>query len=834
MMRPFAFFLGAGILASLLAIAGCERERAVAGVDRAALARLARLGEGMLVWERFRDGRWQIWSQRIDGGGERRLVPLENGRDQFCPKVSPDGRYLAYLSYERGITPYRAGGKTAHLHVLDLKTRKRRLVAREARSYAEDRAVVWFDGSRFCYIDGQGRTVEHDLEDGRHELLTETGHPDFGWLVNATKTFATTGTPEFSPYDAKTRTVQAQNRHAGCQPFFTRDGAWGFWVAGAGGPVNRMRLDTRMTSPIIRKNDPRLAEGWRYVYFPMISPCRRLVTFGASRGEGQHDHFRSDYEIFLGQVHPESLELIGSPARATHWPECDRFPDVYREELPLGTHFVEGVTELEFRAPQGNEWKWDLGGGGSATGGSVKAVFKKEGHHFVEASGDAGRLHGYVHVSPPAPPRIAAVRRQGAGDLLLHFTEPVNAAHAVAHAGDGGGKVILAPENGGQTLRATLRDLDLSKAPRLTVAGVRDLAQRPNVMPPTEVKIPGRLWPASSEGLVFAWAHNEAENRAEDGFVCRVEPKRRAFWDEHHGMMLGGGSFLAPGAGERVSERCAATSQITVELMLVPLVPESDGEMRPIFTIASGTERRNITLGQRRGMLVLWIGSSDNGPLGNKHEVELARLTAGEMHHIIVGYRPRKLEVVVDGEFYYPRLRVVGGLEDWRPAALRFGAAPDGSAAWHGKIEGVAVYDRLVDDEESLEHFASSEAVLGARARADEWRVRARVTAISKAPSLESINPYRNALVKTRYEVLSLEGGSKSAFDHKEIIVSQWCWLDGEPMPAQKLKPGDEVMLRLQRAERNPQIKGLVNRDDVDGELEEAQFFDAGWAELGK
>lgn len=833
-MRPVAFFLGIGLFASLLMLAGCGREQAGAGVERAALARLARLGEGLLAWERFRDGKWQIWGQRIDGGGLRRLVPLENGRDQFCPKISPDGRFLAYLSYERGTTPYRARGKTAHLHVLDLKTRKRTLVAREARSYAEDRAVAWFDGARFCYIDGQGRTVEHDLEAGSHDLLTDAGHSDFGWLVNATKTFATTGTPEFSPYDAAARAVRPQNRHAGCQPYFTSDGAWGFWMAGAGGPVNRMRLDSRMTSPVIRRNDARLSPGWRYVYFPMISSCRRLITFGASRGDTQHDHFRANYEIFLGQVHPESLELIGSPARATDWPECDRFPDVYRAELPLGTRFVEGETELEFAAPEASEWTWDLGEGGSATGSTVKAIFKREGHHFVEASGRLGRLQGYVHVSPPAPPKIAAVRRQGTDHLVLHFDEPVSADKAAARLETGGGRVTLAAENGGRTLRATLRGLDLAKTRQITLEGVSDLAQKPNVMPPTVVKIPGRLWPASSEGLVFAWAHNEAENRTDDGFTCRVEPRACAFWDEHHGMMLGGGSFVAPGAGERISGRCAATSQITVEMMLMPLTPESDGQMRHIFTIASGADRRNVTLGQRGGMLVLWMGASDNGPQGNRHEAVLARLESGEMHHIIVGYRPRKLEVVVDGEFYYPRFRVTGGLEGWQPGELRFGSAPDGSAAWHGKIESVAVYDRLVDDEESLEHFASSEAVLGARELADEWRVRARVLAVSKTPSLDSINPYRNALVKTRYEVLSLEGGSKAAFDHKEIVVSQWCWLDAQPMPAQRLKPGDEAALRLQLAEKNPQIKGLVNRDDVDGELEEVQFFDAGWAEPGR
>lgn len=806
-------------------LSGCgDDSKSVQGINHAALRELSRLGKGMLVWERFREGKWQIWSQGIDGSGHRRLVPLENGRDHFCPKLSPDGRHLAYMSYERGETPYKKG-QTAQLRMYDLQKKTARTIHANARSYAEDRAVMWFDESRFCYIDHEGHTVEHDLVSGSATRLTDAPTQHFGWLVNSTKTSATTGTPEFSPYDAATKNIKVQNRHAGCQPYFTQDGGWGFWVGGAGGPVNRMRLSTRLTGQMIRKNDDRLHKSWRYLYFPMVSPCRRLVTYGASRSEDDHDHFKADYEIFLGQIHPQTLELIGTPARATDWPECDRFPDVYREELPLGTHFVEGETELAFQAPGGHSWNWDLGDAGRASGASVKAVFRRSGHHFVSANSDTSVLRGYVHVSDPAPPKVAAVRREGAEHVVMHFDEPVASAGAKLTLADGRALEQLTVLNGGVSLRAKL-PANSSAEEFFIIEGLHDTAQRVNTLPRTEVRIPGQSWPSNHEGLVFAWADNAEESRMADGFVCRLEPKRRAFWDEHHAMTLGGGLFEAPGAGERISEACKKTSEITVEMILTPFSGGEVGQMHRIFTIASDPNTRNITLGQKNGKLTLWMGTSDNGAEGNREEIALGYLRPDEMHHIMMGFRKRRLQVMVDGEHYQPRMRMQGGLENWTPKKLSFGAAPDGSAAWHGKIEGVAVFDRMVDAEEALEHYASSEALLGARVMNDEHRVRAKVLEVSRVPTLESITPYRNALMRHRYQVLA----AAESFTEKEIVVSQWCWLDAQPMPAQKLKPGDEVELRLQSLEQNPQVKSLVNRDDVNGGLEALQYFEAGWA----
>jgi hypothetical protein len=58
-----------------------------------------------------------------------------------------------------------------------------------------------------------------------------------------------------------------------------------------------------------------------------------MLAFGASAGD--HDHFRSNYDIFVAPVDPASLELLGRPLRLSAHPASDRYPDVHVESLDL-------------------------------------------------------------------------------------------------------------------------------------------------------------------------------------------------------------------------------------------------------------------------------------------------------------------------------------------------------------------------------------------------------------------------------------------------------------------------------------------------------------------
>ena len=823
--------LAAGLLAAGLILSGCEPEGTTTIAPGRAMKNIAKLGEGFVVWERQNRGKWEIWTRPLEGGRDRRLAPRERNRDQFAPKISPGGRFLAYISFPRGKNGYQrqTGG---FLWVYDLEKNRAHKIAEEARTYGEDRAVAWFDDERLCFIDAEGFTVEMNVLTRESKRITNISDPHHGWLVNSTKTHATTGTPEFAPYKAGTLEIEPQNRHAGCQPYFTQDGEWGYWGGGAGGPVLRMRLSTRLTEPLLSKNSEILDPEWSYVYFPMISPCRRLLAFGASKGD--HDHFKSDYEIFVARIEPDTLKIISKPVRYTESADCDRYPDVFRRELPLGSHFVEGETELDFPAPVTGMLDWFLDGVKQGHRETWHHRFREPGDYWIEAKRAGEKYRGYVHVEKPLPPKIATLRRIGADAVMLHFSERVDLTAATIRLDTG--EVCDPPQaqNGGLSALVKLPEKVAHKG--IVVRGVRDGAQRPNLMPEARLRIPGQQWPAATDGLVFAWSDNKAANKMEDGFVCRAIPQGRAFWNEHHGMSLGGGWFDAPDAGERIAARCQKTNRITVEMLVRPLVNPADGTMRYILTMATTPDERNITLGQKDGTLSLWLATSGSGPAEDDRELSLCNLTPHQSHHVIVRFRcglqgGGVLGVMVDGEEIKLRAGLDGDFSNWVPRKLRFGAAPDGSAAWRGVIEGVAVYDRLLNVEESLEHFASAELLLGGRGRTAEWEVKARLVEASRVPSLHEILPYKNALVKHRWEIIGIEQGGD--FPHKEIVCAQWGWLGGEVMTAQGYKAGDEAVLTLHRLDDHPEVKSLVVKDDLTGGFDADQFFDAGWPSQG-
>lgn len=221
---------------------------------REAWQKLSQLGRGFVIWESNRTGHWRIWRREIDGANLRQISPEEKDREHYCPHLSPDGTRLVYLSYPTGLDTYdHRPSEGMPLNVLSSEGGQPKLAAPRARDYYEDRAAVWLDKDNLVYIDGDGFTCELDLRSGKNTRLTASGKTGNAWgqsgyLVNATKTHATGGQPTFSLFDAAKSAVVPQNELGGCQPYFTHDGRWGFWMGGAGGPINRIDLRTRQVT----------------------------------------------------------------------------------------------------------------------------------------------------------------------------------------------------------------------------------------------------------------------------------------------------------------------------------------------------------------------------------------------------------------------------------------------------------------------------------------------------------------------------------------------------------------------------------------------------------
>ena len=307
------------------------------------------LGSGFIVWESNRSGEWRIWYQHLNGQGLKQLSPNKRERAHFCPHISPDGTKLIYLSYPRNKNPYDKHNQSfkATLHLLDLETLSNRQLVDNARSYFENRAVVWQDNEKFIFIKGDGHTYFYDLAQNRQQKLSAKRHGEFGWLIDAKRQHAVSGRPVFSSFDEGSGNIREQQKFGGCQPYFTHDGRWGFWMGGGGGPIRAVHLSDRRTKDILRKNDARMPGKRSYLYFPMYSRDNRAIAYGAS--PNQHDHHKGDYDIFVAPTNPDTLEIEGTPVRYTFHGGVDRFPDVHIQGLALGSAVGEAPFTVNYQ-----------------------------------------------------------------------------------------------------------------------------------------------------------------------------------------------------------------------------------------------------------------------------------------------------------------------------------------------------------------------------------------------------------------------------------------------------------------------------------------------------
>jgi hypothetical protein len=788
----------------------------------------ARMGEGLLVWESNRSGNWRLWLRRLDGGGLVQLSPEEGDRQHCCPHISPDGTRVAYLSVgPEARHQFPENGLEGELRLLMVDGSGERALG-PARAYCDHRAVVWRSDRELVHIDGQGRTRLLDLESGVGRMLIADGMRHNGWLVDASLRWAATAAlgPVFAPFDSERGTVAARSPLGGCAPYFASDGVWGFWGAGAGGPINRFELATGRSSILLAKNDPRMPAGHGYLYFPMISRDGTLFAVGASADE--HDHFQANYDVYVAELDPRTLEIVSTPLRYTTDPGTDRYPDVWRLPLPLGRHAGKAPFAVVLEPAGGGEWQWDFGDGNQARAPRGRHSYETPGVYRVEARQGERRLAGLVAVEPAAPPEMvgAEVRRAGQ-EVVVRFGEPVEVAAARAELASGRAIAELAPGADGRSLQLRLAER-LEGPDRLRLAGITDRAQRPNELPATEVELAAPAWPIRRDGLIFLW---EAADRPNLVFDRRIDADRapvleargRARLDRHHAMVLGAGAFIADQeAAGYVRTAAAATHTFTLEALVTPAATASPGP-NWIVSFGRGPNERNLALGQLGDRLVARVLTPTTGPDADQPQVDLGPIPLGRPSHVVVTYFPGRLAAYVDGELRVETAEVQGGLNRWRGLPLAFGDDARGGADWSGSLEAVALFDRALSAEEVRESFLRLRELLSRRTEPSRLRVGGRLTAVSTPPTLRQISPYREGLM---VHELAVERVLQGSYDGERLRVVRWAIQDGQPLAAARARPGQRVIFTVEPFAANPQLEPLFLADTLEEDWELALYYE--------
>ena len=305
-----------------------------------------------MVWESNRSGDFRIWRQGLGGGKPRQISADEPGRDHCCAKLSPNGSRLVYLSLPGGARRYST--EAGELHLVDADGGRDRVLVPSARHYGEHRAAVWWGEDDLVYIDGRNATLKLRLSTGAASELVPpaaSGKPTAngeGFLIAPGGRVATGNTPTFSDH-VTGKGVLLRPSLGGCQPAFSNDGRLAVWSAGAGGPIDIRDLATRESWTVLEKGDPHFPADRGYLYFPMLSNDASLLAVGASTGE--HDHFRADYDIYVLELDPETLQPAGRASPVAPHPAVDRFPDPFRPAHP------DGSIAAEDGGPKGPRWK---------------------------------------------------------------------------------------------------------------------------------------------------------------------------------------------------------------------------------------------------------------------------------------------------------------------------------------------------------------------------------------------------------------------------------------------------------------------------------------------
>ena len=570
----------------------------------------------------------------------------------------------------------------------------------------------------------------------------------------------------------------------------------------------------------------------------MFSRDSRLFTFAAS--DDQHDHFQADYEIFVAESDPETLELLGDAVRMTSHPKTDRFPDVFLAPLELGRHRGEVPFTVAFTpndSPDGSAndssddspedsdkaTTWDFGDGTTAVGRAQTHTFERPGRYEINARRSSGSqetlLRGQVVAEPAAPPVPVGVHLREAGrTVVVQFDEEIAVDSPKLRFESG-------IEVAGWTLGAEGRSLiikltdRIEEFDRLDLEGVSDRAQSPNRIAPLALEIEPPLWPSDRRGLAFLWETGEAANLIWDPELdaersSSLTASKRAFLDHAFAMVLDGGRFAASTAdADSVVKACQKSNELSLEVVLRPETATTEG-LRRIISFSGGTPRsRNFVLGQRGDRLVFRPRAGNPAP-DTFPEVELARLPPGEMSHVLISYRAGQLTAFLNGASILETDAVQGGFFHWRRRPLLFGDGPRESQTWRGTLEGVAIYSRFIEADEALENYLRYRRQMARRLTVPRLVVEATLLARSQTPGLEEITPYREALVVFEYKIDRVVEG---AYSGEIVRVAHWSILDGRILGIdRRSKIGDGLRLTLEPFAHNRQLESLYVADTLE------------------
>lgn len=328
-------------------------------------------------------------------------------------------------------------------------------------------------------------------------------------------------------------------------------------------------------------------------------------------------------------------------------------------------------------------------------------------------------------------------------------------------------------------------------------------------------------WPTDRNGLKFIWSHADQANAVEDPLLgyysCKLSRKGRARLGRFFELNVTHGYYFSADMGAMLSKAISESREFTVFLSFMP-------------------ERLNTA--EQRVLMALGHSEDDLNMAFVQTENKLELLVSGELHTLISFDVIKQQNVCLSysrktGLRFYnqgsmkrnePKIRLPS-VKLWKEAPLSLGAWSGGDGDWSGTLEGIAWYDRVLEEEEVGHEYT---VWIGAQPvdrfkLADRVIIDAKLIKKSPMPSAEGIAPYRSSLVEYLYSVERvLEGES----DDKQFIVQHWAILDAIAYPLDR-EVGKTYRMHLESVDDHPELEG----ERISSELIDpvSIYLDIGW-----
>jgi len=318
------------LLASLLLL-GPVTAGAVGTRDAAALNAMKTFAAGktgVVVWQTRRTGPLRIFACNLDGSNLRQVSASVSGYDQIAPMISPDGKWIIY--YQTATltesTYYNDHvGAMVLIKSSDTKGATAKTLVSETRTFFECRFARWIDNNTIAYVGKDHNGYTYSISQNKSTKIFDYPLATFGAIPNKALTYAIDGGNRV--FQLSAGTAVQKNDFDGCEGNMSTDNKWAYRVKATVHDFTRMKLGTWGEEVFFQNHDSALPSAQGYIYFPQISPCQKYLALGAS--PDTHNHFTSDYDIFVVPVDPVTFKKTGSAVKYSFDAALDSYPDIW-------------------------------------------------------------------------------------------------------------------------------------------------------------------------------------------------------------------------------------------------------------------------------------------------------------------------------------------------------------------------------------------------------------------------------------------------------------------------------------------------------------------------